>query len=151
MHTIYKHIYTHNTYIHTNIITYIHTYSLLTINTYKIYIKNTQKLLQNVHTHNIHSHIPKKITIYTSYKPKIRKVCLNTKICNTTRNVQKKQPIRKGPFQIIDKPTDVTDIHSYRKLPVQLTEQKVLTYQFKVESNLSTPDRSKAFYHLRNK
>ena len=34
---------------------------------------------------------------------------------------------------------------------MQITEQKVSTYQLKVESNLSTQERSKALYHWRNK
>ena len=57
--------------------------------------------------------ITKKFTIHTSYKPKNWNVCLTTKLCNLKRKkeyIKKLQPIRKGPFQIFDKTTDVTYI-----------------------------------------
>ena len=53
------------------------------------------------------AHIPTGFTIHTSYNFKNWNLCLNSKFCNTKRISKKLQPIRKGPFQIIDKPTDV--------------------------------------------
>ena len=47
-------------------------------------------------------------TLYTSNRFKNRNICFNSKLHYTKRNFQKLQPLRKGPYQIIDKPTDVT-------------------------------------------
>ena len=52
--------------------------------------------------------LPNKFTIDTSYKFIIWNICLDPKICNTKGLSEKLQPIRKRPFQNIDKSTDVT-------------------------------------------
>ena len=52
--------------------------------------------------------IPVKFTIHTSYKFENWNFCLNSKFCNTKGIFKNLQPTKKGPFQVIDKPTDVT-------------------------------------------
>ena len=56
--------------------------------------------------------IKHKFKIHTSYKFKNRNICLHPKLCNRKKQkkkyLKKIQSIRKRPFQIIHKPTDVT-------------------------------------------
>ena len=46
--------------------------------------------------------------IHTSYKLKNWNIRFNSKFYNTKKNFEKLQPLRKGPYQIIAKPTEVT-------------------------------------------
>ena len=51
---------------------------------------------------------PIKFSIYPSYKFKNWNMCFNFKFYNAKKISRELQSLRKGPYQIIDKPTNVT-------------------------------------------
>ena len=76
--------------------------------------RNLPKSNKKIITKSKHQ-FPNKFSIYPSYKYTNWNICFNSKFYNTKGISKKLQPLRKGPYQIIDKPTDVTYKITYKR------------------------------------